>query len=227
MQQPSLSFNQLKTARCCAQLERPQQKYVIAAMLRAASNPVVAAAAAATGQLHQVLQEAQQWHQSSNGLAVGLLCMQPQFSGAIAHAASSTMLPAVLQAFAAAKVLDACFDTLTLSAAQASQLGGLGSSLLEELRSASAGFCQSRSAIDLTAGRFDDLFETLGQVMQPASQVAALLQQCWEQPEQRAADELALAQAAATRSCAYLHCTNVACEGGPAAGEGAGSMRCR
>jgi len=125
MQQPSLSFNQLKTARCCAQLERPQQKYVIAAMLRAASNPVVAAAAAATGQLHQVLQEAQQWHQSSNGLAVGLLCMQPQFSGAIAHAASSTMLPAVLQAFATAKVLDACFDTLTLSAAQASQLGGL------------------------------------------------------------------------------------------------------
>lgn len=62
--------------------------------------------------------------------------------------------------------------------------------------------------------------------MQPASQVAALLQQCWEQPEQRAA-ELALAQAAATRSCAYLHCTNVAGEGGPAAGEGAGSMRCR
>ena len=61
-------------------------------MLRAASNPGVAAAAAATGQLQHVLQEAQQWHQSGNGFAVGLLCMQPQFPGAAARGASNKML---------------------------------------------------------------------------------------------------------------------------------------
>ncbi len=39
-------------------------------------------------------------------------------------------------------------------------------------------------------------------------------------------DELELAQVAATRSCAYLRCANLAGKGGSAAGQGAGSQRC-
>ncbi|KAI3433853.1 hypothetical protein D9Q98_003656 [Chlorella vulgaris] len=44
--------------------------------------------------------------------------------------------------------------------------------------------------------------------------------------EPQAGDALDLAQAAATRSCAYLRCANLAGEGGPAARQGAGSKRC-
>ena len=57
--------------------------------------------------------------------------------------------------------------------------------------------------------------------------MAALLLQAWSSPEQQAARQLELAQAAATRSCAYLRCANVGCEGGPFAGQGADSKRCR
>ncbi|KAI3433899.1 hypothetical protein D9Q98_003701 [Chlorella vulgaris] len=44
--------------------------------------------------------------------------------------------------------------------------------------------------------------------------------------EPQPGDALELAQAAATRSCAYLRCANLASEGGPAAGKGAGTRRC-
>ncbi len=60
-----------------------------------------------------------------------------------------------------------------------------------------------------------------------AERVAALLLQAWDSPEQQAARRLELAQAAATRSCAYLRCANVGGEGGPFAGQGADSKRCR
>ena len=60
----------------------------------------------------------------------------------------------------------------------------------------------------------------------PATRLAAALLQHWRRPEQQQEDALALAQAAAARSCAYLRCANVGGEGGPAAGEGAGSARC-
>ena len=46
-------------------------------------------------------------------------------------------------------------------------------------------------------------------------------------PERHAEAQLELSQAAATRSCTYLRCANLGGEGGPAAGEGVGSMRCR
>lgn len=45
--------------------------------------------------------------------------------------------------------------------------------------------------------------------------------------EQRSKDRLQLARVAAKRSCAYLCCANLGGEGGPAAGEGVGSSRCR
>ena len=63
-----------------------------------------------------------------------------------------------------------------------------------------------------------------------AAKLADLLHQWWQpamQPERHAEAQLALAQAAATRSCAYPRCANLGGEGGPAAGEGVGSMRCR
>jgi len=63
-------------------------------------------------------------------------------------------------------------------------------------------------------------------ILPAALTVARLLHQHWQAPEQQAADRLELAQAAATRSCAYLRCANLAAEGGPAAGEGASSKRC-
>ena len=58
-------------------------------------------------------------------------------------------------------------------------------------------------------------------------QAAAPMQQYYTLPAVEAERELALAQAAAGRSCAYLRCANLGGEGGPATGQGAGSMRCR
>jgi len=60
----------------------------------------------------------------------------------------------------------------------------------------------------------------------PAVRLAAALQQYWQMPEQVAAEQLQLAQAAATRSCAYLRCANVGSTSGPAAGRGSGGKRC-
>ena len=65
--------------------------------------------------------------------------------------------------------------------------------------------------------------ELLGPVAQLAAQLLAGMGQQHSPAERR----LALAHAAATRSCAYLCCAKLGGEGGPAAGEGAGSMRCR
>ena len=61
----------------------------------------------------------------------------------------------------------------------------------------------------------------------PAAHLAAALLDWWRRPEQQQQDALALAQAAAGRCCAYLRCANLGGEGGPAAGQGVGSMRCR
>ena len=61
----------------------------------------------------------------------------------------------------------------------------------------------------------------------PAARLAAALLDWWRRPEQQQQDALALAQAAAGRSCAYLRCANLGGEGGPEAGQGVGSMRCR
>ena len=67
----------------------------------------------------------------------------------------------------------------------------------------------------------------LHKLLLPAAHLAALMQQYYALPAVEAERELALAQAAAGRSCAYLRCANLGCEGGPVAGQGCGSMRCR
>jgi hypothetical protein len=56
--------------------------------------------------------------------------------------------------------------------------------------------------------------------------LTALLRHQQLRREPQPGDALELAQAAATRSCAYLRCANLAGEGGPAAGPGTGSQRC-
>jgi len=57
--------------------------------------------------------------------------------------------------------------------------------------------------------------------------VAPLLLDHWCCPVAQEVAQLEMAKAAARRSCAYLRCANLGGEGGPAAGEGVGSMRCR
>ncbi len=77
-----------------------------------------------------------------------------------------------------------------------------------------------------TAGR-QRMLRTADSWLPPARRLAAALLAWWRRPEslQTAASELG--QVAATRSCAYLRCANLGGEGGPAAGKGTGSMRCR
>ena len=69
--------------------------------------------------------------------------------------------------------------------------------------------------------------QVASQLLPHAADLAALMQQYYALPAVEAETQLALAQAAARRSCAYLRCANLGGEGGPAAGQGAGSMRCR
>jgi hypothetical protein len=59
-----------------------------------------------------------------------------------------------------------------------------------------------------------------------AEALSQMLLQHWQQPEQRAAARLELAQAAGTRCCAYLRCAQLGAQGGLVAGEGVGCKRC-
>ena len=70
-------------------------------------------------------------------------------------------------------------------------------------------------------------FRYLPVVMPRFVELAQLLLAWWRRPEAQPAAALEAAQAAAARSCAYLRCANLGGEGGPAAGQGAGSQRCR
>ena len=87
---------------------------------------------------------------------------------------------------------------------------------------------QQQLATVLAATAPEQLLSAFAEQVQPAAaELAAALHAYWQLPEQRAAAELALAQAAAGRSCAYLRCANLGAEGGAATGEGVGSKRCR
>ena len=104
-------------------------------------------------------------------------------------------------------------------------------SLVAELTSANS---QLSSMLQLMGQRMQALqqnFVAMAAVLQPALQAAAqlapLVLKGWALLEQPAARQLEAARAAATRSCAYLCCANLGGEGGPFAGQGVGSMRCR
>ena len=122
-------------------------------------------------------------------------------------------------------LLQAADDAIASTTASSSQQHQeLDPGLVEQLRAAS-GAAQAARAVGANRGA-DGGPDSLA-VVQPAADLARLLQQYWQLPEQQAAARLELAQAAATRSCAYLVCANLGGSGGPAAGEGEGSKKCR
>ena len=82
----------------------------------------------------------------------------------------------------------------------------------------------------LTPGQVADFKQRLHSEYLPALAAAAKLMQ--QQREQRpwieqAQELLEEGLAAAARSCAYLRCANLGGGGGPAAGQGTGSAKCR
>ena len=98
-----------------------------------------------------------------------------------------------------------------------------------ELGQAFLAFAAARHALEERQHRLTplDLLDAIQRSsLAPARRLAAALWAWHQQPEQQAEHRLALARAAAGRACAYLRCANLAGEGGPAAGQGAGSSKC-
>ena len=116
------------------------------------------------------------------------------------------------------------------AALQGAASSGMPDGLQSQLRAAAASLREQRLAA--VGGLAADAPPTeraaqMQQLLQPAADLAALMQQHYALPAIDKPHQLALAQAAAGRCCAYLRCANVEGEGGPAAGEGVGSKRCR
>jgi hypothetical protein len=82
-----------------------------------------------------------------------------------------------------------------------------------------------QSAVDPSSQRLHTE-QALQQAVSMTAAVAAQIAEVCEAGEGAAQQELKLAWAVTTRSCAYLACANLAGEGGPAAGEGIESKRC-
>ena len=125
----------------------------------------------------------------------------------------------VLQAMLLRAVVMDCFAILARAAFQAAESSIAPAALVEQLRAAAP------PLLDLSPNNAERFLR--GQLMQPAAELAALMRQYYALPAVAAERQLALAKAAAGRSCAYLRCANLSGEGGPAAGQGVGSMRCR
>jgi hypothetical protein len=64
-------------------------------------------------------------------------------------------------------------------------------------------------AAERSVGGARQLASALKPLLQPAADLAALVHQHWELPEQAAAVQVERTQAAATRSCAYSGCANL------------------
>ena len=119
---------------------------------------------------------------------------------------------------AASAAIDSAPET-GLPASLAAQLKQCARSLRQQRQDMLSGQTADASLADRVAQR--------RQLLQPAADLAGLVRQHLALPAVEEQRRLAVARAAATRSCAYLRCANVAGQGGPAAGEGAGSSRCR
>ncbi len=102
-------------------------------------------------------------------------------------------------------------------AAEAAASSGAPASLPQQLR---------QIALQLQSWTLEDL-TNVQETEHQLQLAAAVMQQYHALPEVESKRRFAVAQAAAGRSCAYLRCANLGGEGGPAAGQGAGSMRCR
>ena len=131
--------------------------------------------------------------------------------------------PVVVHCLQVVELCNAMLGTLQLLGEGAAEQGQASSPQAEALggimRQGEGMLAATRSAFEWP--------ERVQPLLAPAAALAPLLRQHWAQPEQAAADRLAVARAAAARSCAYLRCANLGGEGGPAAGEGVGSQRCR
>jgi hypothetical protein len=69
-------------------------------------------------------------------------------------------------------------------------------------------------AAERSAGGARQLADALKPLLQPAADLAALVHQHWQLPEQATAVQVERTQAAATRSCAYACCANLGGDGG-------------
>jgi hypothetical protein len=99
----------------------------------------------------------------------------------------------------------------------------LPAGLAEEL-TAAAQCC--KAAVQAMSGPLRTAQQAEELLVPAAEGAAAALHRFWALPAQAAADRLALACAAAARSCANLRCPTVSLEGGPGARQGVGCKRC-
>lgn len=109
---------------------------------------------------------------------------------------------------------------------------GVQDSLAEQLQAAAARVQRTLSELALPATAdgavaADSLANMRRLCLQPAAELAALVQQYLEHPLYEADRRRSVMRVVARRCCAYLGCTNVEAGGGPAARQGAGSRRCR
>jgi hypothetical protein len=106
---------------------------------------------------------------------------------------------------------------------------GMPDSLAAKLKQAARALRQQRQQVLAGLGSdasLADRADQLWHLVQPAADAVTLLHQWLKLPGTIKQQQLVASQAAAARSCAYLRCANVAGQGGPAAGQGVGSMRC-
>jgi hypothetical protein len=101
-------------------------------------------------------------------------------------------------------------------------------SLEQHLRQPARQLHQALNAFDSSLAPLMHRVALLRDEALPPAQALAqhLLQLSQQRPGQLADARLLLAQADATRCCAYLRCAQLDAQGGPAAGEGVGSKRC-
>ncbi|KAL4855283.1 putative MscS family protein [Chlorella vulgaris] len=177
----------------------------------AAASPHVTVHMLASGAMETMLQQLER----SRAQGVALLGAQVEAVAALLADAYQALVHAADDVLAAASDGSTAARTEELQAAQQS-LKAVLSGLIADLSVAAGGQPRVSAAAKM-----------LRKEAQPAAgQLAAALLVLWTGPEQRKQAALELAQASAARSCAYLSCSNVCGEGGPAAGQGVGSKRC-
>ena len=190
----------------------------------------MAARLATSGSLTKLLQQARALRASGNRSAVSCTSWRPGSMPcclrrwAEQDLSCSLLLPLV-QAASLADVLHGAVETIEAAAAQAVHAGqpnqpALQAALARLDTIATKLWFDGELPLPLALKAADDALD-------PVAQLAAHLLASMEQQQGPAERQLAAAQAAATRSCAYLRCANVGGSGGPAAGEGVGSKKCR
>jgi len=97
----------------------------------------------------------------------------------------------------------------------------------EAARSAEEMLAQQLALASIVSSSPMQMAEWLQELVPAAERAAAVVKRHQGLPELAQARQLELARAAAGRGCAYLCCSNLQAGGGPAAGQGEGSMRCR